>query len=55
MPTPPLPFDEAESSHRFAQPELLIDLRLGSGPGQATVWTCDLSHEYVTVNGSYRT
>ncbi len=51
----PLPFDEAESAHRFAQPELLIDLRLGSGPGQATVWTCDLSHEYVTVNGSYRT
>ncbi len=51
----PLPFDEAESSRRFAQPELLIDLRLGSGPGQATVWTCDLSHEYVTVNGSYRT
>lgn len=51
----PLPFDEAESARCFAQPEILIDLRLGSGPGQATVWTCDLSHDYVTVNGSYRT
>ena len=51
----PLPFSEAESAHRFAQPDLLIDLRLGSGPGQATVWTCDLSHEYVTINGEYRT
>ncbi len=51
----PLAFDESESAHRFAQPELLIDLRLGPRAGRATVWTCDLSHEYVTVNGSYRT
>jgi glutamate N-acetyltransferase/amino-acid N-acetyltransferase len=51
----PLPFAESESAHRFAQPELLIDLRLGAGPGQAIVWTCDLSHAYVTINGSYRT
>lgn len=51
----PLPFAESESSRRFAEPELLIDLRVGAGPGQATVWTCDLSHEYVTINGSYRT
>jgi glutamate N-acetyltransferase/amino-acid N-acetyltransferase len=51
----PLPFAESESSRRFAEPELLIDLRLGAGSGQATVWTCDLSHEYVTINGRYRT
>ena len=51
----PLAFDEAESSLRFTQPELSIDLRLGTGPGQATVWTCDLSHDYVTINGAYRT
>ena len=51
----PLPFSEAESARRFAQPDLLIDLRLGTGLGQATVWTCDLSHEYVTINGEYRT
>jgi glutamate N-acetyltransferase/amino-acid N-acetyltransferase len=51
----PLSFSEAESARRFAQPDLLIDLRLGTGLGQATVWTCDLSHEYVTINGEYRT
>ncbi len=51
----PLPFAETESTRRFAQPELLIDLRLGDGPGQATMWTCDLSHDYVTINGMYRT
>jgi glutamate N-acetyltransferase/amino-acid N-acetyltransferase len=51
----PLDFDEDESTRRFTQPELLIDLRLGDGPGRATVWTCDLSHEYVTINGEYRT
>jgi glutamate N-acetyltransferase/amino-acid N-acetyltransferase len=51
----PLPFSEAESARRFAQPELLIDLHLGAGPGQSTVWTCDFSHEYVTINAEYRT
>ncbi len=51
----PLAFDETDSSLRFAQPDLSLDLRLGAGPGQATVWTCDLSHDYVTINGAYRT
>jgi glutamate N-acetyltransferase / amino-acid N-acetyltransferase len=32
-----------------------IDVRLGSGPASATVWTCDLSAEYVRINGEYRT
>ncbi len=51
----PLAYDEAAATERFAQPELLIDLRLGEGPGQDVMWTCDLSHEYVTINGEYRT
>jgi len=51
----PLPFSEAEATRRFAQPELLIDLGLGAGSGQSTVWTSDLSHEYVTINAEYRT
>ena len=32
-----------------------IDISLGSGPASATVWTCDLSAEYVRINGEYRT
>jgi glutamate N-acetyltransferase/amino-acid N-acetyltransferase len=51
----PLAYDETEAAKRFAQPELLIELQLGDGPGQTTMWTCDLSHEYVTINGEYRT
>ena len=26
----------------------------GIGPGRATIWTCDLTHGYVDINGSYR-
>ncbi len=51
----PVDYDEEAASQRFALPELVIDLRLGDGPGQTTMWTCDLSHEYVTINGEYRT
>ncbi|MGB1287253.1 MAG: bifunctional glutamate N-acetyltransferase/amino-acid acetyltransferase ArgJ [Aggregatilineales bacterium] len=31
-----------------------ISLECGSGSGQATVWTCDLTHEYVSINADYR-
>ena len=34
--------------------EIVIDIGDSSG-GQAAVWTCDFSHEYVTINGDYRT
>jgi glutamate N-acetyltransferase / amino-acid N-acetyltransferase len=34
--------------------DILVDLGTG-GPGRATVWTCDLSAEYVRINGEYRT
>jgi len=33
--------------------DLLIEVDLGAGRRQARVWTCDLSHEYVDINGSY--
>ena len=32
-----------------------IDVSLGSGSASATIWTCDLSAEYVRINGEYRT
>jgi len=35
--------------------DLLIEVDLGTGSRQARVWTCDLSHEYVDINGSYIT
>ena len=48
------PFDEAEALRRFAEPEICIDIDLGAGDAETTVWTCDLSPEYVSINGSYR-
>lgn len=55
-----LPTEYAESAAAaiFAQAEIQVFLDLDAGgdkPGQATVWTCDLSHEYVSVNADYRT
>ena len=34
--------------------ELLIDVDLGIGGGSATVWTCDLTHDYISINADYR-
>lgn len=34
--------------------EIVLDISIGSGPSQATIWTCDLSHEYVSINADYR-
>ena len=34
--------------------EILIGVDIGLGRGRATVWTCDLTHGYIDINGSYR-
>ncbi|HEX2485224.1 MAG TPA: bifunctional ornithine acetyltransferase/N-acetylglutamate synthase, partial [Myxococcota bacterium] len=39
----------------MADPELEIAVDLARGRGEATVWTCDLSYEYVKVNAEYTT
>jgi glutamate N-acetyltransferase/amino-acid N-acetyltransferase len=31
-----------------------IAIDIGLGSGKATVWTCDLTHAYIDINGSYR-
>ncbi|HTM04725.1 MAG TPA: bifunctional glutamate N-acetyltransferase/amino-acid acetyltransferase ArgJ [Vicinamibacterales bacterium] len=53
-----LPHDEAapQAESHLREAEIQIDVDLGTG-GQAntTVWTCDLSAEYVRINGEYRT
>ncbi len=48
-------FDEDEALRRFEEPEITIWADLGAGTAETTVWTCDLTHEYVTINGDYRT
>jgi glutamate N-acetyltransferase/amino-acid N-acetyltransferase len=51
----PLPYSEEAASTIFAGPEITVAVKLGLGDGLATVWTCDLSHDYVSINGHYRT
>jgi glutamate N-acetyltransferase / amino-acid N-acetyltransferase len=47
-------YDEAEVSKIMQRPEIVINVDLGVGGGGATVWTCDLTKEYVAINGDYR-
>ena len=35
--------------------EIVIRVILNRGDAEATIWTCDLSHEYVRINAEYRT
>ena len=46
---------EAEANATLAAGEVKITVRLGEGEASATAWGCDLSYEYVRINGSYRT
>lgn len=50
----PVPFDEEEALRRFQASEILLEADLGAGDAQTTMWTCDFSHEYVSINGDYR-
>ncbi|HBT95252.1 MAG TPA: arginine biosynthesis protein ArgJ, partial [Coriobacteriia bacterium] len=52
----PVSFDEEEALRRFErETEIIIDIDLGAGSAQTTVWTCDLTHGYIEINGDYRT
>lgn len=45
--------EEAGAAYMKAQ-DLVIAVDLGLGKGQATAWTCDLTHGYITINADYR-
>lgn len=47
--------NEERASEILALEDLEIVVRLGTGDKSAIHWTCDLSHDYVTINGDYRT
>ena len=51
----PVPgYDEAPVAAHMAGREIRMTVDIGIGPGRARVWTCDLTHGYVDINGSYR-
>jgi glutamate N-acetyltransferase/amino-acid N-acetyltransferase len=51
----PVPHREAEANATLAGDEVQVVARLKEGEASATAWGCDLTYEYVKINGSYRT
>jgi glutamate N-acetyltransferase/amino-acid N-acetyltransferase len=47
-------YDEAPVAAHLKGQEIAIDVDLGLGDGRATVWTCDLTHGYISINADYR-
>ena len=52
----PIPgYDETPVTTHMQGREIAVEVDVGIGRGKATVWTCDLTHAYIDINGSYRT
>ena len=47
-------YDEAPVAAHLRGDEISIEVDLGLGQGRATVWTCDLTHGYISINADYR-
>ena len=47
-------YKEEDGQRVMKQAEITVRVTLGRGQAAATVWTCDLSHDYVTINADYR-
>ncbi len=48
-------YREEDGKRVMSQEEIEVHIRLGRGSASATVWTCDLSYDYVRINAEYRT
>jgi glutamate N-acetyltransferase/amino-acid N-acetyltransferase len=47
-------YQEADGQRVMKQSEITVRVKLARGSASATIWTCDLSHEYVSINADYR-
>jgi glutamate N-acetyltransferase / amino-acid N-acetyltransferase len=47
-------YSEADGQRVMKQSEITVRVLLARGDAAATVWTCDLSHDYVSINADYR-
>ena len=50
-----VPFSEELAKEILLEKEIEIRVTVGDGPGEATAWGCDLTYDYVKINGDYRT
>lgn len=48
-------YNESQITAHMQGSEIFIEVDVGVGSGKATVYTCDLTHAYIDINGSYRT
>ena len=51
----PVKTDKAKLARVMKKKEIVIDLNCKIGKEAATIWTCDLSHDYITINAEYHT
>jgi glutamate N-acetyltransferase/amino-acid N-acetyltransferase len=47
-------YQEADGQRVMQAPEITVKIDLGRGTASQTMWTCDLSHDYVSINADYR-
>lgn len=47
-------YQEDEAQQIMNEDEIAVRVRLNRGTASATIWTCDLSHQYVSINADYR-
>ena len=50
----PIVFDEDKAKTILSEKEIQINIKISEGNAKATAWGCDLSYEYVKINGDYR-
>jgi 1-deoxy-D-xylulose 5-phosphate reductoisomerase len=48
-------YDEDKAKEILSQDEVIIDVNVNEGDNWATCWGCDLTYDYVKINGDYRT
>jgi glutamate N-acetyltransferase/amino-acid N-acetyltransferase len=47
-------YQETQGQTVMKQAEITVTVDLGRGAATQTIWTCDLSHDYVSINADYR-
>ena len=50
-----LPFDEELAKKILSEDEVEINIQMGEGDGVCTCWGCDITYDYIRINGDYRT
>ena len=50
-----LPFDEAKAKEILKEHDITIDINLSAGAAECTCWGCDITYDYIKINGDYRT